>query len=68
MLAHADVAMVIPHPRDDVPRLSEALRLVAVRAAPRIELPGLLARLQQLAGALPLGSPLLVPPFLVEIR
>ena len=36
--------------------------------APQLQLPGVVRRLEPLLSALPRGAPLLVPPFVVEIR
>jgi len=65
----ADVMLVpYPAPRSLAEELTETLRRVAVQAAPRLQLPGVVRRLEPLLSALPRGAPLLVPPFVVEIR
>jgi len=65
----ADVMLVpYPAPRSLAEELTETLRRVAVQAAPRLQLPGVVRRLEPLLIALPRGAPLLVPPFVVEIR
>ncbi len=65
----ADVLLVpYPAPRSLAEELTEMLRRVAVQAAPQLQLPGVVRRLEPLLSALPRGAPLLVPPFVVEIR
>jgi protease-4 len=65
----ADVALVpYPAPQTLADQLAEALRQTAVRAAQPLPVPRLLARLEGLVGPLAEGGPLLVPPFVMEIR
>jgi len=65
----ADVALVpYPAPKSLAEEVAETLRQVAVQAAPQLQLPGVVRRLEPLLSALPLGAPLLVPPFVVEIH
>ena len=65
----ADVLLVpYPAPRSLAEELAEMLRWVAVQAAPQLQLPGVVRRLEPLLSALPRGAPLLVPPFVVEIQ
>jgi protease-4 len=65
----ADVALVpYPAPRSLADQLAQALRQVAVRAASPLGLPKLLQRTEPLLAALSEGTPLLVPPFVLEIR
>jgi protease-4 len=65
----ADVLLVpYPAPKTLAEELAETLRRVAVQATPQLTLPGVVRRLEPLLSALPQGAPLLVPPFVVEIR
>ena len=65
----ADVALVpYPAPRTLADQVAEALRQARVRTLAPLELPRRVRRLASLLGALPERAPLLVPPFLVEIR
>jgi protease-4 len=65
----ADVKLVpYPQPKTLTQQVVEALQGSIARATPRIWLPEPLRRLEVLATDLPQGTPLLVPPFLVEIR
>jgi protease-4 len=66
--ADADVALVpFPAPRSLSQQVAEALRQVSLQAAP-LPLPGALRRLAALVQSAPLGGPLFLPPFFVEIR
>jgi protease-4 len=65
----ADVALVpYPPPRSLAEQISEALQQVSLRAAPGLPLPGALREIAALVTSLPLGRPLLVAPFSVDIR
>ena len=66
----ADVALVpYPPPKPLALQIQEALRgTLAGAPLAGLELPGSLARAAALLASLPEGSPLLVPPALVEIR
>jgi protease-4 len=67
--ADADVELVpYPAPKSLAEEIAETLRQASVGLGPSLGLPGVLRRLEPLLGALPEGAPLLVPPFVVEIR
>jgi protease-4 len=69
-LAPEDDVVLIPYPapRALLEQLQEALRGAALRSAPGLALPRAIRRLEPLLELLAGGSPLLVPPFAVEIR
>jgi protease-4 len=65
----ADVVLVTyPEPRSLTDQVAEALQQGVLRAAAPLRLSGLAGRLEALLAALPTGSPVLVPPLVVEIR
>jgi hypothetical protein len=65
----ADVLLVpYPAPRTLLQELDDALRSVAVRALPQLSLIDLARRFEPLVSSVPLGTPVLAPPFSVEIR
>ena len=67
--ADADVALVpYPPPGSFTQQLAEAMGRVAIQATPRVSLPGIARRLQDLLLSAPLAAPALVPPFVVDIR
>jgi protease-4 len=67
--ADADVELVpYPAPKSLAEEIAETLLQASVRLGPSLGLPGVLRRLEPLLGALPEGAPLMVPPFVVEIR
>ncbi|MCH8131070.1 MAG: signal peptide peptidase SppA [Myxococcales bacterium] len=67
--ADADVKLVpYPMPKTLVQQFSSALQGSIARATPRLVLPEQLRRLEAFVTTLPQGTPLLVPPFMVEIR
>lgn len=65
----ADVAL-IPYPpaRSLAEQVSEALQQLSIRALPRLPMPDAVRQLEALLYALPLGRPLLVAPYVVDIR
>jgi protease-4 len=65
----ADVALVAyPAPRSLAEELADALSQTALRAAAPLRLPVALERIEALLASAPLGAPLAIPPFLLEIR
>lgn len=67
--ATADVALVpYPAPGSFANQLSDALRRVALTALPKASLPGVAGRLQEWLETVPVGAPVLVPPFVLDIR
>ena len=67
--ADADVKLIpYPMPRTLVQQFSSALQGSIARATPRLALPEQLRQLEAFVTTLPQGTPLLVPPFMVEIR
>ena len=69
LAADADVKLVpYPMPKTLVQQFSSALQGSIARATPRLALPEQLRRLEAFVTTLPQGTPLLVPPFMVEIR
>jgi protease-4 len=67
--ADADVELVpYPAPKSLAEEIAETLLQASVRLGPSLGLPGVLRRLEPLLGALPEGAPLMVPPFVAEIR
>lgn len=65
----SDVELVpYPEPVGLGEQIATALQQYARSANPGLPLPPELRRLQELLGELPQGSPLLVPPFLLEMR
>jgi protease-4 len=67
--AEADVALVpFPAPRTLTQQIADAFSQASLPPALPLPLPGALRRLAALLGDVPLGGPLLLPPFWVEIR
>ncbi len=65
----ADVVLIpYPKPRSLVQQLDDALRRVALEAAPRLPLPRPLEGLLALLETTPTGAPALVPSFWIDIR
>jgi protease-4 len=65
----ADVELVpYPKPKPLAEEVAEALRGASLRAAAPLDLPLPLERFEPLLAALPRGGPLLLPPFVVDIR
>lgn len=65
----ADVALIpYPAPRTLAQEVADALSGVSARALPQTLLPLAVRQLEPLVTALPGGAPLLVPPFVLEIR
>jgi ClpP class serine protease len=67
--ADADVAL-IPYPEDDslTAQLADTLRRVSLAAVADSPLKGLAERVQTWFDAAPVGGPVLVPPFVFDIR
>jgi protease-4 len=64
-----DVLLVpYPAPQNLLRELDDALRRVASRALPQLSLVELARRFEPLVTSAPLGTPVLVPPFSIEIR
>jgi protease-4 len=64
-----DVVLVpYPPPKSLAEELNEALRRVAIRAAPELPLSGVADRLRRWLASVPFDAPALLPPFVVEIR
>ena len=69
LAADADVMLVpYPEPRSLAEQVADALQSGVARAAAPLRSSGLVARLEELLTLLPTGSPLLVPPLVIEIR
>ncbi len=67
--ADADVAL-IPYPELDslTAQLTDTLRRISLEVAPDSPLKGLAERVQTWLDAAPVGAPVLVPPFVFDIR
>ncbi len=65
----ADVLLVpYPAPRTLLQELDDVLRRVTARALPQLWLVDLARRFEPLVSSAPLGTPVLAPPFTIEIR